>query len=80
MQRRIAVEEGIWIEPAGAASVAALAGLLERGEIQSVERIVCIMSGAGFKDARLAADEAQVIGQQQPAPFDAEAVAALLTQ
>jgi threonine synthase len=78
MQRRIAVEEGIWIEPAGAAPVAALSGLLERGEIQPEERIVCIMSGAGFKDSRLAADEAQKIGEQHPALFDAEVVAALL--
>jgi threonine synthase len=78
MQHRIAVEEGIWIEPAGAAPVAALAGLLERGEIQAEEGIVCIMSGAGFKDARLAADEAQAIGEQQPTPFNVDFVAALL--
>ncbi len=75
MQRRLAKEEGIWVEPAGAASVAALSGLLERGEIQAHERVVCILSGAGFKDAALAADEAQAIGEQQGVSFDVEAIA-----
>jgi threonine synthase len=65
MQRRLAKQEGIWIEPAGAASVAALSGLLERGAIHAHERVVCILSGAGFKDTTLAADEAQALVEQQ---------------
>jgi threonine synthase len=68
MQRRLARHEGIWVEPAGAASVAALSGLLERREIQPHERVVCILSGAGFKDTTLAADEAEAIGARQGAP------------
>ena len=79
MQKRLATEEGIWVEPAGAAPIAALATLLERGVIQPQERVVCVMSGAGFKDANLAADEAQRIGQQVTVPFDVEAVSKQLT-
>nr|MBA3874305.1 pyridoxal-phosphate dependent enzyme [Anaerolineae bacterium] len=74
MQKRIATEEGIWIEPAGAAPIAALAALLEKGLIQPHERIVCVMSGAGFKDANLASEDAQRIGQQPTIPFDVDAV------
>jgi threonine synthase len=76
MQRRLALEEGIWVEPAGAAPTAALAELLRQGLIHAEERIVCFISGAGFKDATLAAQEADLIGQQPAAPFDADAVVA----
>jgi threonine synthase len=75
MQARLATEEGIWVEPAGAAPVAALAGLLARGEIRADERIVCVMSGAGFKDATLAAEQADAIRNQPTTPFDVSAVA-----
>lgn len=78
MQRRLAVEEGIWVEPAGAAPVAALAGMLERGELRPHERIVCVLSGAGFKDATLAAPEADTLNQQAPIAFDVPAVAQLI--
>jgi threonine synthase len=74
MQRRLAVEEGIWVEPAGAAPVASLATLLEEGLINPNQRIVCVMSGAGFKDATLGADQANSIGQQATTPFDIGAV------
>jgi len=73
-QQRLALEEGVWVEPAGAAPVAALAELLERGEIQPNQQVVCVLSGAGFKDANLAADQAQAIGAQKAVPFDVDAV------
>jgi threonine synthase len=75
MQRRMAAEEGIWVEPAGAAPVAALPHLLERGLIVPEERVVCILSGAGFKDTTLAADQVEAISQQVAVPFDAAAAA-----
>jgi threonine synthase len=74
MQKRIALEEGIWVEPASAAPVAALAGLLARGEIQAAERIVCVLSGAGFKDSHLAETEAQELFEREPLAFDVEAI------
>jgi threonine synthase len=74
MQARLAREEGIWAEPASAAPVAALPGLLERGEIRGDERVVCLLSGAGFKDAHLAESEAAAIGRREPAAFSAVAI------
>ena len=75
MQARLGREEGIWVEPASAAPVAALAGMLARGEIQAGERIVCVLSGAGFKDAHLAEGEALEVNQREPVPFDVDAIA-----
>jgi threonine synthase len=72
-QRRIGVEEGIWVEPAGAAPVAAISELLSMGEIRRKARIVCILSGAGFKDSHLAEAEASEISQREPIEFDVEA-------
>jgi threonine synthase len=72
-QRRIGAEEGIWVEPAGAAPVAAISELLSRGEIRRKARIVCILCGAGFKDSHLAEAEASEISQREPIKFDVEA-------
>jgi threonine synthase len=77
LQRRLAETEGIWVEPAGAAAVAALERLRDQGKVAADDTIVCIMSGAGFKDSKLAAETAAAIGGQPVAPFDAEAIAAL---
>ena len=78
MQARLAREEGIWVEPASAAPVAALRGLLERGEIRADERVVCLLSGAGFKDAHLAESEAAAIQQREPVEFSAAAIVRLI--
>jgi threonine synthase len=72
-QRQIGAEEGIWTEPAGAAPVAAIFQLLSTGEIRKDEHIVCILSGAGFKDPNLAEAEALEISQREPIQFDVEA-------
>jgi threonine synthase len=53
--------------------VAAISGLLSKGEIRKNERIVCILSGAGFKDPNLAEAEALEISQREPIQFDVEA-------
>jgi len=76
MQHRMGRGEGIWIEPVSAAPLAALADLLAGGEIEREEQIVCILSGAGFKDAHLAEAETQAVSRQAPVPFDVEAIVA----
>ena len=76
MQRRLAVEEGIWVEPAGAAAVAALPRLLEQGALKPNQRVVCILSGAGFKDTHLAETEADALTRQAAIPFDLDAITA----
>lgn len=74
MQQRMAVEEGVWVEPAGAAPLAALPRLLEQGLIQADEPVVCILSGAGFKDTSLAADQVELISRQKTVALDAKTV------
>jgi threonine synthase len=74
MQRRLAREEGLWVEPASAAPVSALRNLRARALIEKDERIVCILSGAGFKDSRLSQAEAESIRAQPPLPFDVDAI------
>jgi threonine synthase len=78
MQERIAVEEGLWVEPVSAVPVAALADLLNKGTITSKERVVCIMSGAGFKDDNLARERAETVVKSEAVAFDVEAILALI--
>ena len=54
-QRRLAVEEGIFCEPAGAVALAGVLKALTEGIPHREETIVCIVTGAGFKDEASAA-------------------------
>ena len=74
MQERIAVEEGLWVEPVSAVPVAALTDLLNKGTITSKDKVICIMSGAGFKDDKLAREKAEAVVGDVPVPFDVEAI------
>lgn len=76
VRRRLALEEGIWVEPASVASVTALRSLVEQGLLKPHERVVCLLTGAGFKDSKLAEAEAEAISRQSPVQFDAEAIVA----
>lgn len=46
----LARKEGIFCEPAGATSLAGLFYGLEKGEINKKDKIVCLVTGHGFKD------------------------------
>jgi len=50
-QARLAREEGIFCEPAGAAATAAVLQAAERGELNRDAVIVALVTGSGFKDA-----------------------------
>jgi len=50
MQRDLARKEGIGVEPASAASVAGIRKLVETGDIDRNERIVCVVTGHLLKD------------------------------
>jgi threonine synthase len=52
----LARNEGIFVEPAGAASVAALQHAVERGVIRKTDKVVCCLTGTAFKDMELLAD------------------------
>ena len=50
LQKRLAREEGIFSEPAGAVALAGAIKAMATGEIQADAPIVCMVSGIGFKD------------------------------
>jgi threonine synthase len=51
-QRRLAQDEGIFCEPAGAVALAGLERALALGEVDRDEHVVCLVTGSGFKDER----------------------------
>ena len=51
-QKRMIREEGIYTEPAGATALAGLAAAVEKGLVQPDERVVCLVTGNGFKDLK----------------------------
>ena len=50
LQRRLAREEGIFSEPAGAVALAGTLQAAANGEIDPDKTIVCVVTGSGFKD------------------------------
>jgi threonine synthase len=58
-QRLMATQEGIFGEPASAASVAGLLELSGKGMDLSDKRVVCIITGTGLKDADIAIKNAE---------------------
>ncbi|GAA5112666.1 pyridoxal-phosphate dependent enzyme [Haloechinothrix salitolerans] len=60
-QRLLAKTEGVFVEPASAASLAAVFHDVDRGRLQPTDRPVLVLTGAGWKDlARFEADDARV--------------------
>jgi threonine synthase len=51
VQARLAREEGIFCEPAGAVSVVAALAAIARGEVARDATVCCVITGTGFKDA-----------------------------
>lgn len=49
-QRKLARDEGIFAEPAGAAALAGVVADRSAGRIRSGESVVCLITGSGFKD------------------------------
>ena len=53
-QRDLATKEGIFVEPASAASIAGLRKMTESGDIDRSEVVVCVTTGHGLKDPSVA--------------------------
>lgn len=49
-QRELASREGIFVEPASAASIAGLKKSIDNGQVDKSDRIVCVTTGHGLKD------------------------------
>jgi len=63
-QRSLALQEGIFCEPAAAVPLAGLAIAVEKKEVTSEEKVVCIITGSGFKDMA-SVDEHYQLSQPQ---------------
>jgi len=53
-QKMLSRLEGLFVEPASASSIAGLKKLVENGEVDRNERIVCVTTGHGLKDPDVA--------------------------
>lgn len=51
VQKRLAREEGVFSEPAGAVALAGALKAAENGELDPNANVVCVVSGSGFKDS-----------------------------
>ncbi len=51
-QTRLAREEGVFSEPAGAVALAGVEQAVMRDEVAPDEHVVCLVTGSGFKDER----------------------------
>ena len=67
--------EGVFAEPASAASVAGVLKLAAAGEVKPSDRIVCVLTGHGLKDPQIALDVASDV---VPAPNDVREIEKLL--
>jgi threonine synthase len=53
-QKTLSRLEGLFVEPASASSIAGMKKLVEKGEIDKDERVVCVTTGHGLKDPDVA--------------------------
>ncbi|MBS7615347.1 threonine synthase [Candidatus Bathyarchaeota archaeon] len=65
-QRMLAQLEGLFVEPASAASVAGLIKLVKMGLVDKEEEVVCILTGHGLKDP-------EIVLKRFPTPIEVEA-------
>jgi threonine synthase len=47
---KLLAQEGLFIEPSGAVAIAGLRRLRAAGKVHADERVVCVVTGSGFKD------------------------------
>lgn len=75
--RALAGREGIFCEPASAASVAGLRKAARQGHIASGARVVCVLTGHGLKDPDAAIGLAPDVLEVEPTPEAVEAAIGL---
>ncbi len=71
-QKMLARAEGIFVEPASASSIAGLRKLIDNGEIDRNERVVCVTTGHGLKDPDTAIKSCEEVTQVQADITDIE--------
>ena len=70
-QKRLAAEEGVFCEPASAASVAGALRDIDRGKIKAGATVVCTLTGHGLKDPDTAMAQTPDVGALVDANRDA---------
>lgn len=75
-QRLLSAREGVFVEPASAASVAGLLQCHSRGELDPGQIVVCTVTGNGLKDTETALSQLDI--RSVAVPADATAAAAAL--
>ena len=65
-QKLLARTEGIFVEPASAASIAGLKKLVENNEVDPDENIVCVTTGHGLKDPEAAIKACEKVVEIEP--------------
>lgn len=65
-QKLLARTEGIFVEPASAASIAGLKKLVENNDVDSNEDIVCVTTGHGLKDPEAAVKACERVVEIEP--------------
>ena len=71
----LAEREGVFAEPASAASVAGVLKMAAANEVKPTDRIVCVLTGHGLKDPQIALDVAKDV---VPAPNDVREIEKIL--
>jgi len=74
-QRLLSAREGVFVEPASAASVAGLLQRCDRGVVDPGQLVVCTVTGNGLKDVETALSGRTVITKTVPADSTAAAAA-----
>lgn len=64
-QKLLAIEEGIFCEPAGAVALAGVTKAVEEKEINKKDYLICLITGSGFKDPASATKIAKRYSCQQ---------------
>lgn len=74
-QRLLSAREGVFVEPASAASVAGLLQCHEQGDLEPGQVVVCTVTGNGLKDTETALSQLTVRSDTVPADVRAAAAA-----
>jgi threonine synthase len=76
MQRALATQAGVWVEPTAAVAVAAIPHFLAQGDLRGDERVVCVLTGAGYKDVPTeSTTEVDALLASKPLPRDSAVIA-----
>jgi threonine synthase len=57
---KLLASEGLFIEPSGAVAIAGMRRLVQEGLANPDERVVCVVTGSGFKDFERIADQVEI--------------------